>query len=349
MNLKRPKGTYVIMGRGTDHRDSWEEKWNNHHRFSFIEQEKYIPADIMGKKRSKTQKKKQVKASNKLAKAFAKKLGVATSTGGVTSPSNGENMNLDIDRSGTVSDGKPQKKPIINSKRLLVKLTKKQQRNNEEHMDAPNVRGSCDGGKVEGNVQLQDFVKEANSLRERELQIEWKRNVMRENRRLRHKGGKLELTPASFSLALGSKKSVEQLVGKVSTIGLDESRRVEDAIAGSSTASRTTTPTKLQALPTPFSTPKSFLSWNDQDDNSTGGEDVRNENPWAVLDEEEVNERESPEQPLSTPAQASFQFAPASFAVSTDPQQPSHSNIFQNPKLAPQPNANFTTEIDPDL
>mmetsp|Transcript_3311 Transcript_3311/g.6902 ORF Transcript_3311/g.6902 Transcript_3311/m.6902 type:complete len:303 (-) Transcript_3311:186-1094(-) len=274
----------------------------------------------MGRKRSKTQKKKQCKAKGgKLAKVFAKKLGVGDvdtkmriETTSTTTPDSS---------SGILS---PRKKTRTCSQKLMAKLSREKSKKASAAAAAASSNGdegtttTTSGGSA---PHVRDFLRQQASLREREMRIEWKRNV---TRKFRNNGGNkisIKLTPASFA-ATDAEKSVDQLV--------QETTHSVGNWNGLEGGSGNDTPRKqLPNFSTPFSTPISqsapeAAAWSPDAVATVDN----NANPWAVLadddDDNGGNPRNNPQDknmtvallpPPSIPVSQAFSFAPPSFTT----------------------------------
>mmetsp|Transcript_22341 Transcript_22341/g.46575 ORF Transcript_22341/g.46575 Transcript_22341/m.46575 type:complete len:259 (-) Transcript_22341:143-919(-) len=248
----------------------------------------------MGRKRSKTQKKKQAKATNKLAKVFAKKLGV----GDVDTQ-----MKIDSTSTG-VAPASSSKKKKPQSQKLLAKLARETQQ-------------TAAAGAAQEGVHVRDFVRQQASLREREMRIEWKRNITRAGRSRKAQAAPkkqqaaFQFTPASFA-ATDAEKPVEQLIGETT-------QRVNNWNGLSSETPRK----QLPHFSTPFSTPQSkpvaAPAWSPDAVHQA----VEDNNPWAVLADDEEDEgapkKDDQVVPLLSPPSlpVQFAFAPPTFLAST--------------------------------
>lgn len=274
----------------------------------------------MGRKRSKTQKQKQQKATNKLAKAFGKKMGM-----------NDVDSKMKIDVGGVSNSSS--KSSLTSSQKLLRKIAREKQK---KAAATSSDSQSSSSTKKQQSPHMRDFVRQQASLREREMRIEWKRNTTKRNRSATA-ATKIHLTPASFA-ATDAEKPTDQLIGettqKVSNWnGLEQQQQ--------SAQQHRATPTKqLPSFSTPFSTPLAQSSpWTAEEDDGVAN---NSNNPWAVLaDEDEENEQHHSQQKQP---QSSIKPIPTLFA-------PTSQFAFAAPTfLAPSSAQSLpTNDVDPDL
>lgn len=259
----------------------------------------------MGKKRTKTQKQTQNRAARKLARTFARKLGV--------SPDGAGNDNAVV------------AKPKVARKTQVIKQKRRNRRQNQREdvkmevtdvVQPPKAASGCtasgNGNRPSPlNKQMdRDFRNEHAAVQERGQAMEWKRNNGRRHGRRKTNNKKeddnLRFAAPTFAY-LDAQKSTPQLIRetteRVDAFWNGGGRVVPRRGGVSSLAS---VAAALEWAATPTTTPgdaKNAINTNT--------------NPWAVL-EERPDEEEEEGPSATTPF---FAFAPPSFALSTTQQQ----------------------------